>query len=31
MTLDEYKASVEAQRKASLDLALSLLKKGANK
>lgn len=31
MTLDEYKAYVEAQRKESLAQALTLLKKGANK
>ena len=27
MTLEEYKSMVEAQRKASLDLAISLLSK----
>ena len=31
MTLNEYKAYVEAQRKESLAQALTLLKKGANK
>ena len=31
MTLDEYKAYVEAQRKESLAQAMSLLTKGANK
>jgi hypothetical protein len=31
MTLEEYKALVEAQRKESLAIALSLLKKETNK
>jgi len=31
MTLEEYKAYVEAQRKQSLAIALSLLKKEENK
>jgi hypothetical protein len=31
MTLDEYKAYVEAQRKESLAQALTLLKKGSDK